>query len=164
MIRCMSCSILLLAVSLFGAASVNARSARETASRARKEVEALNREEAQSCAQMDNARTLTLWADDGVDLIQGLRPIVGKAAIAGWYASLTPQLRGPRIEFCRIDWRAITIRGDFAYEWGISRQKIDFPASRKAVESTGKILFILKRQRGGAWRIELESWSSSPAR
>lgn len=125
-------------------------------------IEALNQKEADSCRTMDNSITKTLWADDGVDLIQGLQPMIGKKAISDWLDSLAPQLRGAKMEYCTIDWHDLKITGDWAYEWGITRQKIDPPAPQKPFESAGKMVLILKRQADGAWKVELESWNSLP--
>ena len=129
---------------------------------ARRAVDALNKREADACFKMDNAASAALWADDGVDLIQGLAPMIGKETIAKWYESLTPQLRGAKMEYCTIDWQAIKIQGDWAWEWGINRQKISFPPPQKPFQSEGKIVLILKRQTNGEWKIELESWNSNP--
>lgn len=129
---------------------------------ARQAIDALNRKEADACRTMDNALTKTLWADDGVDLIQGLQPMVGKKAISDWLDSLAPQLKGANMEYCKIEWHDLKISGGWAYEWGITRQKIDPPAGQKPFESDGKMLLILKRQPDGAWKVELESWNSLP--
>ncbi|MGH9736128.1 MAG: YybH family protein [Candidatus Acidiferrales bacterium] len=125
-------------------------------------IEALNQKEADSCRTIDNSITKTLWADDGVDLIQGLQPMVGKKAISDWLDSLTPQLKGAKMEYCTIDWHDLKISGDWAYEWGMTRQKIDLPAPQKPFESAGKMLLILKRQPDNSWEVEIESWNSLP--
>lgn len=90
--------------------------------------------------------------------------MTGKQAISEWLDALTPQLKDAKMAYCTIDWRDLKIQGDWAYEWGITRQKVNFPPPQKAVESEGKMLLILKRQPDGAWKIELESWNSNPAR
>ena len=129
---------------------------------ARKAIDALNQKEADACRTMNNDLAKTLWAEDGVDLIQGLQPMVGKKAISDWLDSLAPQLKGAKMEYCTIDWRDLKISGDWAYEWGITRQKIDLPAPQKPFESEGKMLLILKRQPDSAWKVEVESWNSLP--
>ncbi|HKW87780.1 MAG TPA: hypothetical protein VJN21_03390 [Candidatus Acidoferrales bacterium] len=129
---------------------------------ARKAIDELNQKEIAGCMKMDPPASAALWADDGVDLIQGLKPMIGKETISKWYDSLTPQLRGAKMEYCTIEWQEMKIQGDWAWEWGINRQKIDFPPPQKPFESVGKILFILKRQTDKSWKIELESWNSNP--
>lgn len=128
----------------------------------RRSVEAFNRKEESSCRKMDHPAAEALWADDGVDLIPGMQPMVGKAAIAKWLDGISAQTRGAKMDYCTIDWRQVKIQGDWVYEWGVTRQKIEFPPPQKSFESVGKMLLILKRQRNGLWKIELESWNSSP--
>lgn len=129
---------------------------------ARAAVDTLNAKEVKACLTMDNAASTSLWADDGVDLIQGLQPMVGKTVIAAWLNGLRPGLKGAKMVSCTIDWKQITIAGDWAYEWGINRQRIEFPSPQQPFESEGKITLVLKRQPSGEWKIELESWNSSP--
>jgi len=127
---------------------------------ARKAIDALNRQFITACQNMDHHASAALWADDGVDLLPGNAPLIGKAKISAWLDSLTPQLQGGKMMYCTVDWQDIRIHGDVAYEWGINRQKIEFPPPKKAFEGEGKILLILKRQADGSWKIALESWTS----
>ncbi|HSC31967.1 MAG TPA: hypothetical protein VLD17_09590 [Gemmatimonadaceae bacterium] len=143
-------------------ASGAAASAGADSAAARRAVDELNAKEVKACQAMDHLASAALWADDGVDLIQGLQPMVGKPAIAAWLNGLTPGLEGAKMAYCTIDWKQITIQGDWAYEWGINRQRIEFPSPRQPFESEGKITLVLKRQTSGDWKIELESWNSSP--
>lgn len=115
-----------------------------------------------ACDKMDQQTTASLWADDGVDLIQGLQPMIGKKVIADWLEGLPAQLQGAKMLYCKVDWRDIKIEGDIAYEWAITRQKIELPAPHDPVESEGKMLLILKRRPDGAWKQEVESWNSNP--
>ncbi len=130
---------------------------------ARAAVDTLNAKEVKACREMDNAASAALWADDGVDLIEGLQPMVGKAVIAAWLNGLTPGLKGAKMVYCTIEWKQITVAGDWAYEWGVNRQRIEFPSPQQPFETEGKITLVLKRQADGAWKIALESWNSSPA-
>jgi ketosteroid isomerase-like protein len=130
---------------------------------ARKSLDAFNQEFIAACQKMDNPAAAALWADDGADLLPGMAPIVGKAKISSWLNGLTPQLAGAKMVYCTVDWQDIQIHGDLAYEWGINRQKIEFPPPKQSFENEGKILLILKRV-NGSWRIALESWNSNPPR
>ncbi|HVA18344.1 MAG TPA: hypothetical protein VMV59_11600, partial [Candidatus Dormibacteraeota bacterium] len=102
----------------------------------------MNQKEAEACRKMDQSASAALWADDGVDLIQGLQPMVGKAAISQWLDGLTAQTRGAKMDYCTIDWKQVKIQGDWVYEWGITRQKIEFPPPQKSFENEGKMLLI----------------------
>lgn len=155
--------IILLAVAAQAGRAAHRSAKIVVESSARAAVNALNQKEEAACREMDNTKSGTLWAEGGVDLIEGLEPMIGKAAIVKWYDSLTPQLKGAKMEYCTVDWQKIKIQGDWAWEWAITRQKIDFPAQQKPFESEGKMLLILKKQAGGEWKIELESWNSLPA-
>ena len=154
----------LVVLSLFSGPALPVSQAKSTVKTvtARQGVDALNQKELEACRNMNQEASATLWADDGVDLIEGLQPMTGKKAIAKWLNGLTPQLRGAKMEYCTIDWRDIRIQGAWAWEWGITRQKIDFPPPQKSFENEGKMLLILKRQTDGEWKIELESWNSDP--
>lgn len=146
-----------LAVSTFP--NPNARAADQTA---RQNLDAFNQTLATACDKMDQQTTISLWADDGIDLIQGLQPMIGKKVIADWLEGLPAQLQGAKMLYCKVDWRDIRIDGNFAYEWAITRQKIEMPAPHDPIESEGKMLLILKRQPDGTWKQEVESWNANP--
>lgn len=129
---------------------------------ARKSLDAFNQAFVHACQTMDHGASGAMWADDGVDLLPGMPPLVGKPKIVAWLNSLTPQLAGAKMVYCTVDWQDVQVHGDLAYEWGFNRQKIEFPPPQKAFASDGKITLILKRQPDGAWKIALESWNSNP--
>jgi len=130
----------------------------------RKSLDAFNQEFTSACQKMDNPAAAALWAEDGADLLPGMAPMIGKAKISDWLNGLTPQLAGAKMVYCTVAWPDIQIHGDLAYEWGINRQKIEFPPPKQSFENEGKILLILKRQPNGTWKIVLESWNSNPQR
>lgn len=129
---------------------------------ARKSLAAFNQEFVAACVRMDHKADAEFWAEDGVDLLPGMEPMVGKPKISAWLDSLTPQLAGAKMDYCTVDWKDIQIHEDLAYEWGINRQKIEFPPPKKPFEGNGKILLILKRQADGSWKVALEAWNGSP--
>lgn len=134
----------------------------QEATDARKAVDKFNQKFISACQKMDHPAAAELWAEDGVDLLPGMKPMTGKATISEWLTGLTPQLAGAKMVYCTVDWLDIQVHGDLAYEWGINRQKIEFPPPKKSFENEGKILLILKRQVDGSWKIVLESWNSNP--
>jgi len=162
--RAAACAALaaLGAAGAIGAQTPSGANSSGSDSTVRRAVDELNAKEVKACQEMDHTASADLWADDGVDLIQGLQPMAGKAVIAAWLNGLTPGLKGAKMVSCTIDWKQITIQGDWAYEWGINKQRIEFPPPQQPFESEGKITLVLKRQTDGAWKIELESWNSSP--
>lgn len=138
----------------------NARGADQSA---RQSLDVFNQTLVAACEKMDEQTTASLWADDGVDLIQGMQPMIGKTTISNWLLGLPAQLQGAKLLYCKVDWRDIKMEGGFAYEWAITRQKIVFPAPQEPFESEGKMLLVLKRQQDGTWKQEMESWNANPA-
>lgn len=128
----------------------------------RKSLDAFNEKFISACQKMDNAAAASLWAYDGADLLPGMAPMVGKAKISEWLNGLTLQTAGAKMVYCTVDWQDIQIHGDLAYEWGINRQKIEFPSPQKAFANEGKLVLVLKRQTDDSWKIALESWNSNP--
>jgi len=153
---------LFLALGLIAVIAIFARVTNAADQDARKSLDSFNQQFITACQKMDNSAAAALWADDGADLLPGMQPMVGRAKISEWLNGLTPQLAGAKMIYCTVDWKDVQIHGDTAYEWGINRQKIEFPAPRGAFENEGKILLILKRQSDGSWRIALESWNANP--
>lgn len=129
---------------------------------ARQALEMFNQKFIAACQRMDHKADAAFWMEDGVDLLPGVAPMVGKAKISAWLDSLTPQLAGAKMQDCIVDWQDIQIHGDLAYEWGINRQKIEFPPPKKPFEGSGKILLILKRQQDGSWKVAVEAWNGNP--
>jgi ketosteroid isomerase-like protein len=152
-------ALLTMTLAVSTSPSANARAADQTA---RQSLEAFNQTLATACDKMDQQTTASLWADDGVDLIQGMQPMIGKKVIADWLEGLPAQLQGAKMLYCKVDWRDVKIEGNFAYEWAITRQKIELPAPHDPIESEGKMLLILKRRPDGTWKQEVESWNSNP--
>lgn len=154
--------MVLIGILLLGTAALSLVTRTFADQNAQRSVDIINQEIVRACQQRDFDATLALWADDGVDLLPGLAPMVGKARISAWLDSLRPQMEGSKMRYCTVDWQDLQIHGDLAYEWGINRQFIEYPPPRKSAPNEGKILFILKRKGDGRWKIELESWNSNP--
>lgn len=128
----------------------------------RKGVDDFNRVFIDSCRTMNHAQAAELWADDGVDLLPGMDPMIGKAAISTWLNGLTEQMKGAKMLQCDIDWQKIQVSGNTAYEWGINTQTVSIPSQSEPFKNKGKITLILRKQTDGSWKVALESWNSSP--
>ena len=111
---------------------------------------------------MNHAQAAELWADDGVDLLPGMDPMIGKATISSWLNGLTEQMKGAKMLQCDIDWQKVQVSGDTAYEWGINTQTVFLPNQLEPFKNKGKITLILRKQTDGSWKLALESWNSSP--
>src|SRR5690348_306052 len=128
----------------------------------RKAIDDFNRRFVDNCRKMDNKSAADMWADDGVDLLPGMEPMVGKAAISKWLLDLSEESKGAKVTQCDVDWQEIKIAGDVAYEWGINTQTVSLPDKPEPFKNKGKITIILRRQSHDEWKLALESWNSSP--
>lgn len=128
----------------------------------RKAIDEFNQKFIESCRKMDNRATLALWTADGVDLLPGAEPMIGKAAIANWLKSMTDRSVGVKMLQCDVDWQKVQVSDDLAYEWGINTQTISIPNRIDPFKNKGKITLILHKQSDGSWKLALESWNSSP--
>jgi uncharacterized protein (TIGR02246 family) len=128
----------------------------------RKEIEAWNQKYIAAHLRMDNAAILAMWQEDGVSLLQGMPPIVGKRAIGKFVDDAVAQIPGYHMKTMEIDFREIQIMGDWAYEWGIEHQVLEPPPGKEAFDGRGNILLILHKDAQGEWKIKQEMWSAAP--
>ena len=128
----------------------------------RKEIDDFNRRFIEACRSMDHKAATELWTDDGVDLLPGMEPMVGKPAISEWLNGLDAQTKGAKVTRCDVDWQQIQVAGSVAYEWGINTQTVSMPDRPEAFKNKGKITLILRKQLDGSRKQALESWNSSP--
>jgi ketosteroid isomerase-like protein len=138
------------------------RSGEAAAQGSGKAVDDFNRQFVEGCRNMDPMATMNLWAEDGVDLLPGMEPMVGKSVISQWHKGLLEQMKGVKVLQCDVDWKQIEIKDDVAYEWGINTQTVSFPDRPEPLKNEGKITLILRRQPSGQWKLVLESWNNSP--
>lgn len=133
---------------------------------AAKEIEAFNEKFRDAILHMDNAATMALWADGGVTLLPGSAPISGKATIAKWMDDVVARLPGYHVTRQDNEFHDIRVSGDWASEWGTTHQTVQPPDGKPALEIYGKILLVLHRDAGGAWKIQEEMWNNieTPAR
>jgi len=128
----------------------------------RQGIDDFNRAFIEACRSMNHDAVAQLWADDGVDLLPGMDPMVGKPEISRWLAGLGEKMKGVKVLQCDVSWQGTSIIGDVAYEWGINTQTISVPDRPEPVKNKGKITLILRKQVNGSWKLALESWNSSP--
>jgi uncharacterized protein (TIGR02246 family) len=127
------------------------------------EIHALNARLDEAGRRMDNDAVMALWADDGVDLLPGMDPMVGKSAIAAWLNGVKGRLGGFTMKLNEAKWRDITLAGDYAFEWCTTHQIIQPPGNAKQAENWGKMVLVLRRSSSGKWLILREAWTPSPA-
>jgi ketosteroid isomerase-like protein len=110
---------------------------------------------------MDNEATLRLWEDDGISLLPGMAPIMGRKSIGAFMYRVTGTLPGAHVERFDFACHNITVSGDWASEWCTEHQIIHFANGTPSFDGWGKLLFILHRSAGGSWRIRTEMWNQA---
>ena len=125
-------------------------------------IEQFNRALDSATHQMDNAATLALWEDDGVSLLPGTKPIVGKAAIAKFIAGVTADFPGGQMATFELQCFDVEVAGPWASEWCSEHQVVLLPGDKR-FEGWGKMLLVLHRGADGRWRMKREMWNQAAA-
>lgn len=125
---------------------------------ARAGIERFNAQLEDATRHMDNAATLALWADDGVSLMPGSKPTVGKAAITAMLEGVTAQVKGAHMELFEMQCEGIEASGDLATEWCNEHQVVHFPDGKPTFDGRGRMLLVLRRSSDGRWLLLREMW------
>jgi len=126
-----------------------------------REIDAFNQRFLQLIASTDHGGMLELWANDGVDLMPGDAPLLGKDAISRWLKSIESASPGSRVSTEELQFHDVRLSGDWASEWATEHQIVR-PKGKPPVESYGKLALVLHRGTQGSWKIEQEMWNDSP--
>jgi len=126
------------------------------------EIEKFNQTLIQLHLRMDDAGILATWADDGVDLMPGQAPLVGKPTIAAWLQNVLASLKGYKVTKQEMDYHDIRVAGNWASEWATVHQQVQPPDGKPLIDSYGKIALVLRREAGGQWKIVQEMWNNAP--
>jgi ketosteroid isomerase-like protein len=126
-------------------------------------IDAFNRSFANATRTMDNAATLALWDDEGVSLLPSTRPMVGKSAITKFMTDVMASLQGAHMTKFESECHDIQVSGDWASEWCTEHQIVALPGGKPPFNGYGKMLLVLHRGAGGAWRIREEMWNQALA-
>jgi ketosteroid isomerase-like protein len=153
--------IVLLSVALMTLA-VGSRAAGNE-NEARSEIDRFNRQFTTLHLKMDHAGILEMWADDGVDLMPGENPLVGKKAITTWVQDIQSKMAGHKVTKEELQFHDIRISGNWASEWATEDQAVQMPDGKPPVEGYGKIALVLNREPSGEWKIKQEMWNDAPA-
>jgi uncharacterized protein (TIGR02246 family) len=129
---------------------------------AKDEVAAFNKRYAELHLQMDTAGILGTWAEDGVSLMPGEAPLMGKKAIVTWVENILSQMPGYKVVKVEIDFHDLQISGDWASEWATEHQVVQPPDGKPLVDSRGKIVLVLHREANGEWKVKQEMWNQTP--
>jgi len=97
----------------------------------------------------DTELLLSLYVDDPVVMPQDQPPVMGKDAIRSIYQAVLKEYafssEGKLME--------VEASGDWGYFWSTYTLTATPKAGGEPIKSTGKSVFIVKRQPGGAWKI-----------
>lgn len=127
----------------------------------RREIEEFNQRFREATLKMDNAGTMALWAEDGVSLLPGMAPMVGRKTIGDWLNDLVTKMPGYRVTKQENEFHDLQISGAWASEWGTTYQVVQPPDGKPPIENHGKILLVLHKEKDGAWRIKQEMWNAA---
>ncbi|MGB2670478.1 MAG: nuclear transport factor 2 family protein [Candidatus Acidiferrum sp.] len=148
---CVGVSAGLLAAGAFAGGKVSARG----------EIEAFNKRFVEMHAKMDTAGILATWAEDGVDLMPGQAPMIGKKAIVEWVQNIVAQMQDYKVVKEEVEFHNIQISGDWASEWATERQVVQPPDGKKVIDSRGKMALVLHREASGKWKVKQEMWNQA---
>jgi ketosteroid isomerase-like protein len=128
----------------------------------REEVEQFNSTFLQLHRNMDTTGIFALWADDGVDLMPGEAPLVGKKAIVAWVQGILSSMPGHKVVKEELEFHDIQVSGDWASEWATEHQVVQPLGDKLPIDGYGKIALVLHREANGQWKIKQEMWNAAP--
>jgi len=144
---------------LTAAVRVKARTAENAG---RKEIEAFNKRYVELHLKMDTAGILAQWSEDGVDLMPGNAPMIGRKKIAAWVEDIVAKMPGYKVMKQETEFHDIHVGGEWASEWATEHQVVQPPDGKPVIESYGKIALVLHRESNGEWKVQQEMWNGSP--
>ncbi len=110
--------------------------------------------------KMDTSGILALWAEDGVDLMPGSAPMVGRKNIAAWLEDILAKMPGFKVTKQEVDFRDIHVCGDWASEWATEHQMVQPPDGKPQIDSYGKMALVVHREASGEWKVQQEMWNA----
>jgi uncharacterized protein (TIGR02246 family) len=147
-----ACVVGLVTATAFGAGAGSAKD----------EVDAFNRRYVEMHLKMDTAGIFSTWAEDGVSLMPGEAPLIGKKAIVAWVENVLAQMPGYKVVKEEIDFHDIQTSGDWASEWATEHQVVQPPDGKPVIDSHGKMALVLHREASGEWKVKQEMWNHAP--
>ncbi len=126
------------------------------------ELEKFNNHFRELHLNMDTAGIFALWADDGVDLMPGEAPMIGKKVIEAWVEDILAKMPGYKVTKQEMEFHDLRVSGDWASEWALEHQVVQPPDGKESIETWGKIALVVHREANGEWRIKQEMWNAAP--
>jgi len=128
----------------------------------KEEIDAFNKRYVEMHLKMDTAGIFATWAEDGVSLMPGEAPLIGKKAIVAWVENVLSKMPGYKVVKEEIDFHDVQVSGDWASEWATEHQVVQPPDGKPVIDSRGKMALILHRERSGEWKVKQEMWNQAP--
>ena len=145
--------------SLLAVVRMKARTAEDSG---RREIEAFNKRYVELHLKMDTPGILALWAEDGVDLMPGDAPMIGRKKIVAWVEDIVGKMPGHKVTKQEMEFHDIEACGDWASEWATEHQVVQPPDGKPPIEGYGKMALVLHRETSGEWKIKQEMWNAAP--
>jgi len=136
--------------------------ARGTEDARRTEIDAFNKRYVELHLKMDTQAILALWAEDGVDLMPGDSPLLGRKKITAWVEDILAKMPGYKVTKQEMEFHDIRVCGDWASEWATEHQVVQPPDGKPPIENYGKMALVLHREANGEWKVEQEMWNAAP--
>jgi uncharacterized protein (TIGR02246 family) len=147
----------ILAVFLVGLLTAAARPKQDAD---RKEIDAFNQRYVERHQKMDTTGIFALWAEDGVDLMPGDAPLIGKKKIVSWVEDMLAKMPGYKVIKQEMEFHDIHVSGNWASEWATEHQVVQPPDGKPPIETYGKMALVLHREVNGQWRVQQEMWNA----
>lgn len=157
-IRTVGCAVVLVVA----AAATGSKMLSAGGATGKEEIEKFNEHFRELHLKMDTPGIFVLWADDGVDLMPGEAPMIGKKTIQAWVENILAKMPGYKVTKQEMEFHDIQVSGDWASEWALEHQIVQPPDGKEAIETWGKMALILHREPSGEWKIKQEMWNAAP--
>ncbi len=151
--------VVCLVALLMAAVGMKARTTEESG---QKEIEAFNKRYVELHLKMDTAGILALWAEDGMDLMPGNAPMIGRKKISAWVEDILAKMPGYKVMKQEMAFHDIHVCGEWASEWATEHQVVQPPEGKPPIESYGKMALVLHREANGEWKVQQEMWNAAP--
>ena len=115
-------------------------------------INALSQKDIAACMKSDTDTLCSLWTDDGVLLMPGALPLVGKKAICSMLQEQGRQSIGSMTTDYTEDWQEVRIIGNYAWQWGqVSETQRDAKGKMETMKVNA--IRILRREEDGSWKV-----------
>ena len=116
-------------------------------------IEDLHMTDMKASLEQDFETLISLWTDDGVLILPNQEPVRGIEALRKMMEEQREESKAYAITEYVHDFQEVQIIGEWAFEWGTYRGTMVMKDGGKPVSETGKLMRVLKKHPGGAWKV-----------